>query len=185
MKRMVENSEKIEKLLDSVYVSDNDEIYFRKKAILDYGFYSGDDSQFDGNLEVNDELITSNITNQAGEKIVLINQDRYNLTASANIELQAINFGTGIFVHGGIDVGKENGEYEIMTVDYHNMPTGFNFVQITGEPVCSIIIDTNMITKTHTVKINLNKTASEFPVATRYQFSFIIGALSKELWEDY
>ena len=75
----------------------------------------------------------------------------------------------------------QNGEYEIMTVDYNKIPTGFNFVQITGEPVCSLTIDTNMTTNTYTAKIHLNKAVSEFPVATRYQFSFIIGALNKEL----
>ena len=179
MKRMVENSEKIEKLLDDVY-TDGDYISFNKKANLDYGFFSGDDSQFDGNVEFNSELMTSNITNTAGEKIVLINQGMYSLTGSA-IKLQAINFGTGILVHGAINVDKENGEYEIMRIDYSHVSTGFNFVQITGEPVCSLTIDRDVITKTYTVKINLNKTVSEFPVATKYQFSFIIGALSKEI----
>lgn len=179
MKRMVENSEKIEKLLDDVNIDYN--ISFGKKVNADYGLYSGDDSQFDGNVEFYSDLITSNITNKAGEKIVLIKQNSYHLTSSVNIELQAINFGTGVFVHGAFDVGKENGEYEIMTVDYNDIPTGFTYVQITGEPVCSITIDKNNITKTDTVKIHLNKTVSEFPVATSYQFSFIIGALSKEL----
>lgn len=179
MKRMVENSEKIEKLLDDVIIDNN--ITFAKKVNADYGLYSGGDSQFEGNAEFYSDLITSNITNVAGEKIVLIQQNMYRLTASNNIELQAINLGTAILVHGSIDVGKENGEHEIMAVDYNKIPTGVNYVQITGEPVCSLIIDKNMITKTDTVKIVLNKSVSEFPVATRYQFSFIIGALIKEI----
>lgn len=182
MKRMVENSEKIEKLLNDVVVNDND-IYFGKKLTIDYGFYSGGDSQFDGDTQFNSELITSNITNTAGEKIILINQDSYNFTAPASdgIELEAMNLGTAIFVRGAIDVGKENNDYNIMTVDYNNITTGFNFVQITGEPVCSIIVQTDMTTKTYTIKMHLNKTVSEFPVATKYQFSFIIGTLSKSL----
>lgn len=181
MKRMVENSEKIEELADAVENSKTT-LTFNKQVNFDKNVNVYGVARYNNGLEVNNgDLVTSNITNNAGEKIVLIEQNMYYLTATANIELQAINFGTGIFVHGAIDVGEENGEYEIMKVDYNNMPTRFNYIQITGEPVCSIIIYTDMNTKTDTVKIVLNKTVSEFPVATKYQFSFIIGALSKEL----
>ena len=187
MKRMVKDSEKIEELADAIKINE-DEINIKKANIsLDGTTSIVQDLTVIGPVELYDSAVvygqftTSNITNTAGEKIVLIKQNMYDLTASSGIELQAINLGTAIFVHGAIDVGKENNEYEIMTVDYNNIPKGLNFVQITGEPVCSITIYTDMNTKTYTVKIHLNKTVSEFPVATKYQFSFIIGALSKKL----
>ena len=72
MKRMVENSEKIEELAEAINI-DND-----------------GNTSFNGNVEFNNELKTSNITNEAGEKIYLIREDRYNIKATISTILNPI-----------------------------------------------------------------------------------------------
>lgn len=178
MKRMVENSEKIEKLLDNVIINDN--IAFKKKVIADYGLYSGDDSQFDGDVEFYGGLITNNITTKDGTKIDIINEEKYSLTATYNGSLSTLNLGTAIVVSGYIDVGSENGEYEIMTFHTDNMQS-INIIQITGEPVCTIYADNGIITNTKAIKLRLNKAVAEYPVAAGYRFSFIIGRYGQEI----
>ena len=178
MKRMVENSEKIEKLLDDVDI--NDDITFKKKVIADYGLYSGDDSQFDGNVKFYSNLITDNITTTDGTKINIINEEKYSFTSSTNASLTSLNLGTAIVVIGSVEVGVENGEQEIMRFNTNNMEiTGL--IQLTGKPVCTIIVDSVSITNTNIIKLRVNKAVAEYPVADNYRFSFIIGRYGKEL----
>lgn len=181
MKRMVENSEKIEKLLNDVNIDDS--ISFGKTVMADYGLYSGDDSQFDGNVEFYSGLITNNITTTGGTKIDIINEEKYSISNSYNGSISTINLGTAIVVNGNINVGEENGEYEIMTFHTENMQSTL-LIQLTGEPVCTIIDDNNNTTHTKTIKLILNKAVAEYPVADVYRFSFIIGRYGKEIWKD-
>lgn len=178
MKRMVENSEKIEKLLDEVNI--NGHISFNKKVNANYGIYSGDNSQFDGNVEFYRDLITNNITTTGGTKIDIINEEKYSFSNSYNGSLSALNLGTAIIINGKIDVGKTDGEYELMSFNTDNMQPTL-LIQLTGEPVCTIFVDTNNVTKTKTIKLFLNKNVAEYHVADYYRFSFIIGRYGKEI----
>lgn len=180
MKRMVENSEKIEKLIDNVDVNDDD-IYFNKKVILDYGFYSGGGSQFDSEAVFNDKLITQNITTPGGISFKLINEEDYSITDSGlNMSISTINLGVAIAVTAQINVSESNGEYTIISFN-NNKLNNLSIIQMSGDPVCNVIKNIDSSNNKTVIKVNLNKNAAEYPVADYYRFSFILGILGKEI----
>lgn len=156
MKRMVENSEKIEELADAVEV-DND------------------------NVKFNGGLTTSNITTPGGISFEMIDEKDYSITDSGiDISISTINLGVAIVVTAKIDASVSNGEYTIISFNTDKLNV-LGIVQMTGEPVCNVIKDMNSSNNTIVIKVILNKNAAEYPVTDYYRFSFIIGKIGQEI----
>lgn len=187
MKRMVENSEKIEELADALTITKSKELLsyyptvFREEVNVSAPFGVSDVSIFGDRATFYEGLVTSNILTINNDNFGLFSESDYSISDdNAQIGLEVVNIGTALIANGLIGVGQQNGEYTIMTLNYDKMD---NIIcsQIYGRPVCTINGYRNSNNKTLTIKISLNKEVSEFPVAEDYRFSFIVGTLGKEI----
>lgn len=161
MKRMVENSEKIEELVGAVEVNND-------------------------NVKFNGGLTTSNITTPGGISFKLIDEEDYNITDSG-IDMSSfstINLGVALVVSAGVAVSVSNGEYTIMTFNNDKL-NNLDVIQISGAPVCNVYKHENSIDNTISIRLELNKNNAEYAVTDYYRFSFIFGCRGQELWEDY
>lgn len=105
MKRMVENSEKIEELADAVEV-DND------------------------NVKFNGGLTTSNITAIDGTKIDIISEDMYYIYG--DIPTYVFNLGTALIIQGSFAVDTHDGTFKFAYIDKPSNDSKISAIKISG-----------------------------------------------------
>ena len=154
MKRMVENSEKIEELADAVEV-DND------------------------NVKFNGGLTTSNITTIDKTKIDVINENMYEITEEP-LSSSVYNLGTALIINATIAADTQDGTYNWMYIDLPNNESGIYINKISGgrETELQVINEPN-----NRLKINVifNKSLSAHTYTDYFEFTAIVGTLTRDI----
>ena len=157
MKRMVENSEKLEELADAVEVNnDND------------------------NVKFNGGLTTSNITTPDGYRLDIFKESYYSLDTSKFNSLTVFNLGTALIVTGKYNPLEGNGDINVMTLKSDTLIDSYLEIQMLskGEEIYATYADNENGTKA--VYINFDSNRADVS-KSEYQFSFILGKSFKKL----
>lgn len=152
MKRMVENSEKIEELADAVEVNNY-------------------------NVKFNSGLTTSNITTPDGYTLQIFSESSYSLSGQDKIGLAVMNLGTALIVTGYVTENTSDGKYNLLTINSSN--DYLNIDMLSNGDECEYYMKDNG-NYSYEIGINFNQTKA-YTTKPEYHFSFIIGYGYKQI----
>lgn len=190
MKRMVENSEKIEELADAIKINDYEINIKKDNIVIDGSTSIEQDLTVSGPVEMNDKLdvygkfTTSNINLPNGFEIKLFDENMYNLDATDDIySMNIYNLGTALIGEGKIRVDKANGDYNLINVRIPQNVDNIFSTRLSCGDECDIITDES--NNIFYVKLRFNKELATTPRSDYYSFIFLVGYTGQALWEDY
>lgn len=178
MKRMVENSEKIEELADAVENSKTT-LTFKKQVNFDENVNVQGVLRAHNGLEVNRDLVTSNITTIDGTKIDIINENMYGFYGNA-IPTSVYNLGTALIISGVIPANQPDGTYDWMYIDLPNEESRVDLMRISNgrEVDFQIINEPNYRSK---INIVFNSAHAVHRYPDYYEFVAIVGTYVREI----
>lgn len=170
MKRMVENSEKIEELADAVENSKTT-LTFNKQVNFDENINVNGVARYNNGLEVNNgDLVTSNITTTNGTKLNIYDDSMYAFGNANNVSLSIINLGTALLILGSINATSASNNYWLLTLNIPYNETYADSISTGDECRCS----TEEYGNSTKIMLNFNKDQAN-PQKSTYKFSFVVG----------
>ena len=182
MKRMVENSEKLEELADAIKINKSKIIIKKDNISIDGSTIIEQDLGINGPVEMNDKLTvsgqfkTSNINLPHGFEIKLFDEKIYHVIGDNISSMNIYNLGTALIGEGEIKADKANGDYNLITVEIPQYVTNIYATRLSCGDECDIIADEsgNILY----VKLRLNKELATTP-RTNYRFIFLVGYIGQ------
>lgn len=152
MKRMVENSEKIEELADAVEVNNY-------------------------NVKFNGGLTTSNITTPGGDNIPIFSDEEVDFDGNFPGTVVLTNLGTALILEAFIDQSVENGKYPIARI--LRSDESISYVKITNGDEFNPSFESGAGPDEFVVATEFNKTLADH-AKPEYRLVLLIGHYSKE-----
>lgn len=173
MKRMVENSDKIEELAEAIKIDDIKMTIKNDNIVIDGATLIQQD------LGVNGQFTASNINLPNGFEIKLFDENMYNINDTVDIYSMTIyNLGTALIGEGIISGNKANGDYNLVNVKIPQNVDNIFSTRLSCGDECNIITEeSNNILY---VKLRFNKELATTP-RSDYSFIFLVGYTGKAI----
>lgn len=176
MKRMIENSEKIEEIADAV---ENSETTLTVKKQVNFeeniNVYGG--TIYNLEAKFLSGLMTPNITTPDEHILNIFEEaDYYNLNGNDFSSIFVFNLGTALIITGTYDPGSGDGDKRVMTIK-SNLNVDIQMIS-NGNEIYAFITDNE--DGTSNVMINFDHTRADVS-KSEYSFSFIIGKAFKQI----
>ena len=155
MKRMVENSEKLEELASAVEINND-------------------------NVKFNSGLTTSNITTIDGQKIYIINENMYEIT-EGTISSSVFNLGTALIISAIIPSDTQNGTYDWVHINLPNSESEIFTMKISGGRETELKIINDLNNKFQKINVKFDKSLAVHAYPDYFEFTVIVGTLTKEI----
>lgn len=177
MKRMVENSEKIEELAEAVENSKTT-LTFKKQVNFNENVNVHGVARYNNGLEVNNgDLVTSNITTTDGYTLQIFTESSYILSGQDAIGVIIMNLGTALIVTGDVTGTTSDGEHKLLNIKSRNPYLFIDMISNGDECKCYM---KNTGNNSYEIGINFEQIKA-YTAKPEYHFSFIIGYGYKQI----